>query len=111
MNRPFASDRGTFYAVSQVSLDDLRRVSEVMWGQVDTVTNRWVTDVRRAPVADVVGVIYNRDPVFAIFRGSEGQGPLRRFVVAEHDDGNRSVVLEVVAGSAPDLEAMDRIED
>ena len=108
---PRTSDPATFYAVSQVRLDDRQRVSEVVWGQVDTVSNRWVTDETRAPVADVVGVIYNGDPVFALFRGKDGHAPQRRFVVVEHDDGEASVVLEGAAGSSRDLVAMDRIED
>ena len=107
---PFSSNPLIFYAVSKVRLDDHQRVSEVVWRQVDTVSNRWVTDETRAPVADVVGVICNGDAVFALFRGQGGQVSQRRFMVMEHNDGEWSVVLEGVAGSAPDLEAMDRIE-
>ncbi len=110
IDRPFASDPGTFYAVSQVRLDDRQRVSEVVWSQVDSVSNRRLTDETRAPVADVVGVIYNGDSVFAVFHGQDGHVPRQRFMVAEHDDGNRSIVLEGVAGSASDLGAMSRIE-
>ncbi len=108
---PLASDPVTFYAVSQVRLDGRQRVSEVVWGQVDTVSNRWATDETRAPVADVVGAIYNGDPVFALFRGKDGHAPQQRFFVVEHDDGEASVVLEGAAGSGHDLAAMDRIED
>jgi len=110
IGRPFASNSGTFYVVSQVRLDDRQRVSEVVWGQVDTVSNRRVTDETRAQVADVVGVIYNGDSVFAVFRGQDGHVQQRRFLVAEHADGSRSIVLDGVAGSAPGLEAMNRIE-
>ena len=110
MDRPSASHPGTFYAVSQVRLDDRQRVSEVVWSQIDSVSNRRVTDETHAPVADVVGVIYNGDAVFAIFRGQDAHVPQRRFIVAEHDDGNWSIVLEGVAGPAPDLGAMNRID-
>jgi hypothetical protein len=58
-----------------------------------------------------VGVISNDDPVFAVFRGQDDHVPRQRFSVAELDDGNLSIVLEGVAGSALDLEAMTRIED
>ena len=59
-----------------------------------------MTDETRAPVADVVGVISNGDPVFAVFREQDGDLQRQRFVVAQHDDGNRSIVLESVADSA-----------
>jgi hypothetical protein len=35
--------------------------------------------------------------VFAVFRGQDGHVPQQRFMVAEHDDGNRSIVLEGTA--------------
>ena len=106
---PLAADAVTFYAVSQVRLDGRQRVSEVVWGQVDTAANRWATDETRAPVADVVDAIHNGDPVFALFRGEDGHAPQRRFVAIEHDDGEESIALEGAAGSVPDLAAMDRI--
>ena len=109
-DRPFASNPGTFYAVSQVRLDDRQQVSEVVWSQIDLVSKRPMTDETRAPVADVVGVISNGDPVFAVFRGLDDHVPRQRFIVVELDDGNLSIVLEGVAGSAPGLAAMSRIE-
>jgi hypothetical protein len=108
---PLAADAVTFYAVSQMQLDARQRVSEVVWGQVDTVSNRWATDEVRAPVADVVEAIHNGDPVFALFRGNDGHLPRQRFVVLEHDDGEESIVLEGPAVSGSDLQAMDRIDD
>ena len=110
MDRPFASSPGTFYAVSQVRLDDHQRVSEVVWGQIDLANERLLTRETRAPVADVVGVIYNGDLVFAVLLGQDGHMQRQRLVVAEHDDGTRSIVLESVAGSAPGLGWMNRIE-
>ena len=106
---PLAAEAVTFYAVSQVRLDDRHRVAEVVWGQIDTVGNRWSTDESRAPVADVVAAIHNGDPVFALFRSRDGHAPQRRFVAVEHDDGEESIALEGAAGSVPDLAAMDRI--
>ena len=110
--RPLVADAVTFYAVSQVRVGFHGRVTEVVWGQIDTASNRWAADEMRAPVADVVEAIHNGDPVFALFRGPDGHSPQRRFVVVEHDDGEESVVLDDVTDSAPhDLEAMDRIDD
>lgn len=108
---PLSADAVTFHAVSQVRLDGHQRVSEVVWGQVDTAGNRWATDERRAPVADVVDAIHNGDPVFALFRGEDGHAPQRRFVAVEHEDGQESIVLEGGAGSIHALDAMDRIAD
>lgn len=108
---PLAADAVTFYAVSQVRLDGRQRVSEVVWGQVDTAANRWATDETRAPVADVVDAIHNGDPVFALFRGEDGHAPQRRFVAVEHGDDEESIVLEGAAGAIPALDSMDRIAD
>ena len=108
---PLAADVVTFYAVSRVRLDDRRRVSEVVWGQIDTVGNRWTSDESRAPVADVVAAIHNGDPVFALFRSRDGHAPQRRFVAVEHEDGEESIALEAAAGSTLELAAMDRIAD
>ena len=108
---PLAADAVTFYAVSQVRIDGHQRVSEVVWGQVDTSSNRWATDETRAPVAEVVDAIHNGDPVFALFLGEDGHTPQRRFVAVEHDDGEESIVLEGAAGAIPTLDSMDRIAD
>ncbi len=108
---PLAADAATFYAVSQIRLDGRQRVSEVVWGQVDTASNRWATDEMRAPVADVVDAIHNGDPVFALFRGADGHAPQRRFAAVEHDDGEESIALAAAVGSIHGLEAMDRIAD
>jgi hypothetical protein len=108
---PLAPDALTFYAVSQVRLDERRRVTEVVWGQIDTLGNRWSTDELRAPVADVVAAIHGGDPVFALFRSADGHAPRQRFIAVEHDDGEESIALDDANPSSPDLEAMDRIAD
>jgi len=108
---PLAADAVTFYAVSQVRLDHRQRVTEVVWGQIDTVGNRWASDESRAPVADVVAAIHNGDPVFALFRSRDGHAPQRRFVAVEHEDGEESIALKAAAGSTLELDAMDRIAD
>ena len=108
---PLAADPVTFYAVSQVRLDARQRVSEVVWGQIDTVGNRWASDESRAPVADVVAALHNGDAVFALFRSADGHAPQRRFIAVEHDDGEETIVLDGGAGLGPDLGAMDRIGD
>ncbi len=112
---PLTADPVTFYAVAQVRLGHHQRVTEVVWGQVDTVNNRWTTGETRAPVSDVVAAIHNGDPVFALFRGHDGHAPQHRFVVVEHDDGEETIVLAAAAaaaaaGSGPEIDGMDRID-
>jgi len=107
---PLARDAVTFHAVSQIRLDARQRVSEVVWGQVDTAGNCWASDEMRAPVADVVEALHNGDAVFALFRGADGHLPQRRFIAVEHDDGEETIALDGRAGSGPGLEAMDRID-
>jgi len=108
---PLAADAVTFHAVSQVRLDGRQRVSEVVWGQVDALENRWTTDELRAPVADVVAAIHNGDPVFALFSGDQGHAPQRRFIAVEHDSGGESIALEGEHGASHTLDTMDRIVD
>lgn len=109
--QPLATDPVTFYAVSQLRLGAHERVTAVVWGQVDPVSNRWTTGETLAPVSDVVMAIHNGDPVFALFPGAAGHAPQRRFVAVAHDDGEESIVLDKATGSAFDLGAMDRIAD
>ena len=106
---PLQADPVTFYAVSQLRLDDRKRVSEVVWGQFDTSENKWTTDELRAPVADVVAAIHNGDAVFALFSGKRGHAPQRRFVAVEHAGGEESIALEGAPGTPLTLDDMDRI--
>lgn len=108
---PLAADAVTFYAVSKLRLDARERVTEVVWGQIDPAGNQRATDELRAPVADVVTAIHNGDPVFALFAGTDGHAPQRRFVATEHLDGEESIALEAAPGARLDLDAMDRIGD
>lgn len=97
------------YAVSKVSIDLGGRVSEVLWGQVDTTRNDWSTAEAISPVRDVVAAIHDGAVVFALFPSALGHVPERRFDAIEHDDGAETIALEVDLSSRRSVRDMDRI--
>jgi hypothetical protein len=82
------------FAVSKVRLDAAGWVAEVMWGVVDTKSNRWVSAEQRAPVGDVAGAIRNGDRVVALFPTPRGHVPGPVFAIVERDTGQQAIALE-----------------
>ncbi|APW43181.1 hypothetical protein RS694_12025 [Rhodoferax saidenbachensis] len=97
------------FAVSQVGLDGDGRITEVLWGQVDTARNAWARPEMRAPVADVVDALRTGDQVFALFPSTHGHMPDREFVQANYDGNVRTIVLFGPAAYAREIHDMDRI--
>jgi hypothetical protein len=104
-----ASRRRTF-AVSKVHLDAAGRITDVLWGQVDTRKNTWATPETLAPVAAAVAALRAGDQVFALFPSLHGHLPERRFVVADYDGGRNTVVLDGPAVSEREVHDMDRLD-
>ena len=97
------------YAVSKVKLDADGRVTDVLWGRVDTTHNTWSAPEVLAPVADAVAALQGGDQVFALFPSANGHLPEGQFTTVEYDDGRQTIVL---AGPAlPDraIHDMDRL--
>lgn len=97
------------YAVSKVTLDADGRVTDVLWGQVDTVKNAWARPEVLAPVADVVDALQRGDQVFALFPSEHGHLPDREFTQANYDGGLRTVVLIGPTAYEREIHDMDRI--
>ena len=100
----------THYAVSKVKQDNAGRVTDVFWGQVNTSTNAWTTQLNAAPVSDVVDAIHNGDIVFALFPTLMGLSPERRFEAVAHVAGAESIALEGNATFKFELADMARLE-
>ncbi len=98
------------FAVSKVGLDAAGRVTEVLWGQVDTGSNTWSTGEVVAPVADAVDALNAGDLVFALFPSTHGHLPERRFIVADYDGGIKTIVLDGPATHEREIHDMERIE-
>ena len=97
------------FDVSRVRLDDDGRVTGVLWGRVDTGKNVWATAEVEAPVAEAVDALEAGDQVFALFPSVHGHLPDRRFVIADYDDGRKTIVLEGPSTYERQVHDMDRI--
>jgi len=100
----------TVYAVSRVRLDKDGRVTAVLWGEVDTKANQWVSGEAVAPVAAVVKAIHAGDQVFALFSTTHGHLPERRFIVVDYDSGWETIALDGPATHEREIHDMDRLE-
>ena len=98
------------FAVSKVRMDREGFVTDVLWGVVDTKSNRWVSPEVIAPVSEVLDTIRNGDQVVALFPGTHGHMPERQFVVMEYGHGKESIALDGPPDAAHEIHGMDRLE-
>jgi hypothetical protein len=98
------------FAVSKVQLDSAGRITDVLWGKVDTGKNTWSTQEAVAPVAAVVAALRSGDQVFALFPSVHGHLPERRFVVADYDGSRNTIVLDGPTASEREVHDMDRLD-
>lgn len=104
-----SATRRTVHAVSKVRLDADGRITEVLWGQVDTARNDWATPEVVAPVGQAVDALLAGHQVFALFPSLHGHLPDRQFVVADYDGGRRTIVLAGPAAYEREVHDMDRL--
>lgn len=97
------------WAVSKVRLDAGGRIGAVFWGEVDTRRNDWAGAETEAPCVAAVEALQRGDAVFALFPSTHGHVPDRRFVVADYDDGRRTIVLDGPATHEREVHDMDRL--
>ena len=96
-------------AVSKVELDPGGRITAVLWGQVDTGKNAWVTPEVVVPVVAAVDALHAGDQVFALFPSIHGHLPDRQFVVADYDGARKTIVLERPTAYEREIHDMDRL--
>jgi len=97
------------FAVSKVGLDADGRVIRVLWGRVGTLRNAWSMSEVMAPVSEAVNALDAGDQVFALFPSIHGRLPDRRFIVADHDGGLKTIVLDGPTAHEREIHDMDRI--
>ncbi len=98
------------FAVSKVGLDADGRVTQVLWGMVDTRKNAWATPEVVVPVEAAVHALSAGDRVFALFPSTHGHLPDRQFVVANYDGAFETIVLDGPATHEREIHDMDRID-
>lgn len=106
---PFVDGGTQTFAVSKVRLDEGGRVTEVLWGKVDTNRNDWTAPEVIAPVADAVHALDAGNQVFALFPSIHGHMPDRRFVTVDYDDGRRTIVLDGPTAFEREIHDMDQL--
>ena len=105
---PVPVDPVAFHAVSRVRLDLRRRITDVVWGQIDPEANAWLTDEAFAAVGEVVDALHAGDQVFALFPAEGGHLPERRFAVVMNDDGFETIALDSASAPGRGIDDMDR---
>jgi hypothetical protein len=98
------------FAVSKVRLDKDGRVTDVLWGRVNTQTNEWSSPEVRVPVEQVVAALHAGDRVFALFPSTHGHLPERRFIVVEYDNGWETIALDGSATHEREVHDMGRLD-
>jgi hypothetical protein len=91
--RPLATESGRCFEVSKVRIGPDGHVSHVLWGPVDTASDRVVGARTLATAAEVVDAIQDGAQVAAVFVAGE-RLPERRFVVVEHPDGRQCIAFD-----------------
>jgi hypothetical protein len=97
------------FAVSQVKLDEDGRVTDVLWGRVDTALNTWAEPEVEAPVLQVVAALQEGGRVFALFPSTHGHVRDRQFVQADYDGERQTIVLLGPNALDRNIHDMDRI--
>ena len=100
----------TTFAVSKVQLDPAGRITAVLWGQVDTGKNAWVTPEVVSPVAAAVDALRAGDQVSALFPSIRGHLPDRQFAVADYDGGRKTIVLDGPTACEREVHDMDCLD-
>ena len=91
--RPPESETGHFFAVSKVRLDSVGHVTNVLWSEVDTKSNRDLGSAELVSVADVVDAIHAGAQVAAVFAGWPPHMPEHLFEIIAHLNGGETIAL------------------
>ena len=96
------------FAISKVRTNATGYVTDVVWGVVDTKSNRWVSPEVAAPAAEVLRAIRNGDQVVALFPATNGHMPERQFVAIQPTGGREFLALEGRPTPAREIQDMDQ---
>jgi hypothetical protein len=109
--RETTKDVMSVFAVAKVRLDSEEHVTHVVWGVVDTKSNRWVSPEVVAPVAEVLDAIHNGDQVVALFATTHGHVPGQAFVAIDHENGKEGIALDGASIPGREIQDIARLEE
>lgn len=109
-NHMHSKARVPTYAVSKVRLDADGRITAVLWGTVDPLTNDWAAPEAVVPVGVVASALMAGHQVFALFPSTLGHLPDRQFVVADYDGVRTTIVLDGPATHEREVHHMDHLD-
>ena len=92
------------FAVSKLRQDANGVVEEVLWTEVNRKSNLGLGAAVRAPVSEVVDAIHAGHEVIALFDTTQATEPERPFVIVNHRDGHKRVVLDGPDAAGRDLQ-------
>jgi hypothetical protein len=107
--RPMASESGRSFEVSKVRIDADGHVSDVLWSEVNGMSDRPVGARVMATTAEVVDAIHDGARVAAVFP-SMNHLPERPFVVVEHGDGRECIAFEGSPSAGRNVTDMDSLD-
>ncbi len=87
------TEAGHFFAVSKVQLDNYGHVTQVLWSEIDTKSNRDLNSASMVPVADVVDAIHAGAMVTAVFQPGLTHNAEHLFEVIAHLTGGETIDL------------------
>ncbi len=92
------------FAVSKLRQDANGVVEEVLWTEVNRQSNLGVGAAVRGPVSEVDDAIHAGHEVIALFDTTQATEPKRPFVIVNHRDGHKRVVLDGPDAAGRDLQ-------
>lgn len=108
--RPMASESGRIFEVSKVRIGPDGHVSDVLWSEVDAVSDRAVGARVMVTAAEVVDAIHDGAQVEAVF-SARAHLPERQFVIVLHDDGRECIALDGAPSPGRNLADLDSLDD
>ncbi|QCB45560.1 hypothetical protein [Hydrogenophaga sp. PAMC20947] len=108
--RPMAGENGRYFEVSKVRIGPDGHVSDVLWAEVDTGTDRNVGPRVLATAAEVVDAIHDGAEVAGVFPSSE-RVPDRPFVVVKHTDGRECIAFDGAPLSGRNVTDLQKLDD
>ena len=105
-----ASESGRLFEVSKVRIGPDGHVSDVLWGEVDSGSDRAVGARVLATAAEVVDAIHDGAQVEAMF-SAKGHLLERLFAIVLHADGRECIALDGEPSPGRNVTDLDSLDD
>lgn len=107
--RPIETENKRFFEVSKVRVGADGFISDVLWSEVNPVSDRDVGAPVLATTAEVVDAIHDGAQVSAVFADRD-QRPERAFKILDHEDGRAYIVLQGATSAGRDITDIDSLD-